>query len=358
MLESESPTVWEFDGDDQSNSGTYQRINAGRSEVNLNNQNEGGLRIENEDGIELWFSVDPNTNDKNGFLSWTGANTGVLGRSDSDRSDETFYYAVYNGTNNPYVDTPDLDQLVIAPNRHTLDDVNYQDDRDSNGDFTARFIGTEDKPVTVNFASGLGIWEVTFHSADGNDVIVQIGNDDRYGPDFNNGNNIDWLIAWNDETAEAVGQFTHITFKTLTPALINVKNPVFHIESLSMADYATGAASFDGSETSIDVEGGAATSEVIYDANVIDPDGDDAAARYTLTGDDADDFNIDDETGEVTFKTSPDFNAPADADNDNVYHITIIATDEEGLTTAQDLEITVTEPAAAAAPTSVTLNTI
>ena len=66
--------------------------------------------------------------------------------------------------------------------------------------------------------------------------------------------------------------------------------------------------------------------------------GPDAAdATILLMGDDAGDFNIN--GGELTFRTSPDFEAPADADRDNVYQVTVEADDG---TNADSIDVTVT----------------
>jgi hypothetical protein len=54
-------------------------------------------------------------------------------------------------------------------------------------------------------------------------------------------------------------------------------------------------------------------------------------------------FNIDANTGEVTFITTPDFENPTNADTDNAYVVNVIATDEAGNTANQDITITVTD---------------
>ena len=68
----------------------------------------------------------------------------------------------------------------------------------------------------------------------------------------------------------------------------------------------------------------APTSVVVYDANATDED----PVTYSLSsGGDNDLFAIDAITGEVRFKASPDFEAPGDADGDNVYDIVVHASD-------------------------------
>ena len=62
---------------------------------------------------------------------------------------------------------------------------------------------------------------------------------------------------------------------------------------------------------------------------------------YSLSGEDADLFHID-SMGHVTFKVMPDFEAPADSGGDNVYHITVQASDGSS-TATKDVAITVTD---------------
>jgi len=65
---------------------------------------------------------------------------------------------------------------------------------------------------------------------------------------------------------------------------------------------------------------------------------------YSITGgDDAALFTIDGSTGELAFLSAPDYEAPADANTDNVYLVQVTADDGAGGTTAQDLSVTVTD---------------
>ncbi|WGD49495.1 VCBS domain-containing protein [Bradyrhizobium sp. CB1650] len=82
-----------------------------------------------------------------------------------------------------------------------------------------------------------------------------------------------------------------------------------------------------------------AVANVVYQTAANDPDGD--TIHYTLTGDDAALFNIS-ATGAVTFKASPDFEAPADKNHDNAYQITVHASDGFKEAT-QDVTINVTD---------------
>ena len=71
-------------------------------------------------------------------------------------------------------------------------------------------------------------------------------------------------------------------------------------------------------------------------------DVDSAALTYSLTGDDAALFSIDQATGAISFVTAPDFEAPADVGADNVYNVTVGVSDGAVATTT-DLAVTVAD---------------
>ncbi|TQV79438.1 hypothetical protein FKG94_11250 [Exilibacterium tricleocarpae] len=78
-----------------------------------------------------------------------------------------------------------------------------------------------------------------------------------------------------------------------------------------------------------------------YTAEVADHGG--AALTYSLSGIDASLFNIDENTGVVSFRNGPDYENPGDTDGNNVYDITITATDSNELSTSQDVTIGVAD---------------
>jgi VCBS repeat-containing protein len=79
---------------------------------------------------------------------------------------------------------------------------------------------------------------------------------------------------------------------------------------------------------------------LVYQAVSFNPDGG-TAPTWTLSGVDAGLFDIDRLTGAVTFKARPDFELPADTGADNVYDLTVTASDGV-LSTIQEVAITVT----------------
>ena len=46
--------------------------------------------------------------------------------------------------------------------------------------------------------------------------------------------------------------------------------------------------------------------------------------------------------GELTFRNVPDYEDPEDSDDDNVYEVTVEATDEDGETGRLEVQVTVT----------------
>ncbi|HWT99322.1 MAG TPA: VCBS domain-containing protein, partial [Terriglobales bacterium] len=82
------------------------------------------------------------------------------------------------------------------------------------------------------------------------------------------------------------------------------------------------------------------TSTAVYTVAATDVDSG-AVVHYSLSGTDSKWFNIDDTTGAVTFKSSPDYEAPADNDGNNVYDIVVHANDGIADTT-KAVAITVT----------------
>ena len=94
------------------------------------------------------------------------------------------------------------------------------------------------------------------------------------------------------------------------------------------------------SDAAVSVDENQTVDSVVYTAMATDADGDDLS--YNLSGTDAALFMIDAATGEVRFIEAPDFEAPGDADGDNVYDIVVTASDGTN-STDQAVAITVTD---------------
>jgi hypothetical protein len=80
--------------------------------------------------------------------------------------------------------------------------------------------------------------------------------------------------------------------------------------------------------------------DVVGETHALDTNG--HLVTYALSGDDSALFNINERTGEVTWKVAPDFETPGDSGTNNVYDFTVTATDG-GLNDTQDYAVTVTD---------------
>ena len=104
------------------------------------------------------------------------------------------------------------------------------------------------------------------------------------------------------------------------------------VTDVNEAPTITGAESAEVAENSTEAVGG---------FTATDPDTDDTTT-LSLSGDDAETFTIS-EDGMVSFAASPDFETPGDADMDNVYTVTVTATDSGEATDSIDVTVTVTD---------------
>ena len=80
----------------------------------------------------------------------------------------------------------------------------------------------------------------------------------------------------------------------------------------------------------------------VLEVNADDADGE--IPTYSIVGgDDQFDFNIDSETGELNFNSTPDFTSPRDDDRDNIYNVVVEAFDGSGNRTEQTINIEVVD---------------
>ena len=76
----------------------------------------------------------------------------------------------------------------------------------------------------------------------------------------------------------------------------------------------------------------------VSDYDATDPDGDDIT--WSLEGNDRHAFRID-ESGVLTFRSSPDYDNPTDSDQDNEYHLAVVATDNGTPSKSARREVTI-----------------
>ena len=66
------------------------------------------------------------------------------------------------------------------------------------------------------------------------------------------------------------------------------------------------------------------------------------AVKWSLEGDDAAAFEIGESSGVLTFAEVPDYEMAADDDTNNVYAVTVVATDADGMATSEEVTVNVT----------------
>ena len=172
----------------------------------------------------------------------------------------------------------------------------------------------EDGDALTYSLSGTDAARFTIDPATG--AVRFIASPDFENPDDAGGNNVyDITVTASDGTNET----EHNVAITVTNE--NDNDPIFN------------------SGNSVSVAENQSADSVLYTAQATDEDGD--SLTYSLSGTDAARFTIDPTTGAVRFIASPDFENPDDADRNNVYDITVTASDGTN-ETEHNVAITVT----------------
>ena len=92
----------------------------------------------------------------------------------------------------------------------------------------------------------------------------------------------------------------------------------------------------------VDVAENTPKTTILFDAGALAYDAEGADLTYSLSGTDAEDFEIDRDTGELTFAAVPNFEDPVDADTSNDYTVVVTVTDPRGETDTLTVNVTVT----------------
>ncbi|PIB35276.1 hypothetical protein BFP72_07625 [Reichenbachiella sp. 5M10] len=167
---------------------------------------------------------------------------------------------------------------------------------------------------TITYCLGSGNDESIFNIISTSGVVTF-----KAAPDFESPADTDEDNAYVINVIASDGVNTVNQNVTITVTDVDDTNPVF--TSVTTASF-------------IENETGTAYTVTATDANTI---------TYSLgSGNDESIFNIISTSGVVTFKTAPDFESPADTDEDNDYVINVIASDG-GNTVNQNVTITVTD---------------
>ncbi|KZL18625.1 Cadherin domain protein [Pseudovibrio axinellae] len=188
------------------------------------------------------------------------------------------------------------------------------------------FTGVEDTPLVLDLIANdtLSSQDFTIHivlapakghlSQNADNTFNYIGNPDTYGSD-----SFSYYIE--DQNGER-SEITTVSIE-LTP---ENDAPVFSGASQSTPLHLTTNATREGE---------------IFKANASDAEGE--PLRFFLQGSDQAHFNINEQTGEVTWKDSVSYDTPLDEDGDNTYEIAILVKDEQGATATQEFHIEVTQ---------------
>ena len=124
--------------------------------------------------------------------------------------------------------------------------------------------------------------------------------------------------------------------------LHNIQNPLVNgIEILQVGDPPTGTAPEIISVSSVQV---LENQTSVLDVEATDADGDDEGSglAFSLAGGvDEDAFTINPNTGMLSFIDPPNFEAPSDANGDNIFNVTVKVTDSSNLSDTQNINIAV-----------------
>lgn len=227
---------------------------------------------------------------------------------------------------------------------------------------------TEDDSATV-VDSGLTVTDVDSTTVLALEAQIttafQTGQDVLSAPA--NANGITWG-TFNTSTGKIAATCSGTTIAQAQAALRNIlyansnQDPVTTTRVITFKVTDGGGAQSAGSTKSLSVSktndtptitsnGGGATASinVVEDQTAVttvtatDPDAADSLEFSIIGGVDAAFFEIDEDTGVLTFVTAPEFADPQDDDEDNVYEVQVQVSDGHGGTDTQSLSITVAE---------------
>jgi hypothetical protein len=175
-------------------------------------------------------------------------------------------------------------------------------DPDANTTLSYSIAGTDAALFNINSSTGA----VTFKLAPNFEAPADAG-----------GNNVyDITVKSSDGTLSSAAQAVAIT-----------------VTNVNEAPVLTSAAAFNFAENA---------STAVYTVTASDQDAG-TTLSYALAGADAALFNINSSSGAVTFKASPNFEAPGATGGGNVYHVDVTASDGTNTTAVQAVAITVTD---------------
>ncbi|MCU6454550.1 M10 family metallopeptidase C-terminal domain-containing protein [Sphingomonas sp. A2-49] len=175
--------------------------------------------------------------------------------------------------------------------------------------------------------------ELTALSGDGRDLSFTVVGEGKVTVDVK-APGTDWVTVTGGKIASQIGEILTIDIGTIGTHAVAVGHE---------ANVGPVLTSFGGGTTgalSIAENGTAVTTITATDANMVWGD----SIKYSIAaGGDGGAFTIDATTGVLKFLAAPDFEAPTDANRDNIYAVTVVATDARGAIDTQTLSIGVTD---------------
>ena len=205
-------------------------------------------------------------------------------------------------------------------------------------DEAPRFTSLSSQAVDYTEVSvGEIIYTATATDADAGDQIsFTLGGADASYFIFNGSNG--WLAFNQLPDLEDVPEDTGIAYEITITATDLANNSSVLDLTIRLVDDTGSSPEFDQASANIAVDENTAGS--FYTAVATDVDVGDTLT-YSLTGIDADHFTIDPSGGQLAFNSAPDYEAPADYGANNVYELSVAATDSIGKQAQQSLTITV-----------------
>jgi hypothetical protein len=205
------------------------------------------------------------------------------------------------------------------------------------GDFNGD-VGSNPYSVAVGDFNGDGKLDLAATNFNGNSVSVLLRNSANTGFDTNTDFSVGSLptsLAVGDVNGDGkldLATANHID--NSVSVLLNADPSA----TLTITDAPNAAPTIASGATATFAENGTGTA---YQVIATDPESNPITYGLATTGDYAL-FNINSTTGLVTFKTAPNYESPTDAGANNVYDITVTASDAS-LTTSKAVAITVTD---------------
>ncbi len=204
--------------------------------------------------------------------------------------------------------------------------------------------GSVNHTVAENFTTSAIVTTVTATDADGDDITIEPSSIIVYP--------ITYTLTGADQSSFTIDPFARLRFNTV-PDFENPGdadgNNVYVVVVTATSGTRTASQTVTVTVTNVDDNAPVFTSTAAHNVaegqtavttvTAIDDDGD--TITYKLTGLERSSFTIDANTGELRFRTAPDFKNPGDTDGNNVYAVVVTAT-AGGQSTNQAVTVTVT----------------